>query len=372
MADLNNIKNIKQEKYIVDDKLFKNLLHMVDNNSLKFYRFYNIDFNPVSYGYHEYKLQGYNESDPSMKILNKTYYDIEIFIDPPYFPDADKAERPVNAIATYNSIQNKATLYYLSEVHAPLSENPKAGNIHKVNIQDQEKVKTQVIKKYKELCDKRPEYLIENINIEVLSYTSEEELLSDFFKHRQEEQSLFLIGFNSSIFDDPYIINRMINLFGKDAAFNIISEFGQVQKKGRGYSWPDIIPVDLLQLYKPVDAGGSGMGKSLPNYKLNTISEEELNLIKLELPGGFNDNFLNDIVNYLTYNLLDTLLVFLLDRKLRFLENQYALNNYNQSLMSQTMNGRSLIYNIRNNLLNTLDGKLMRFKKLNKEIYYSV
>ena len=358
------------EAFLFDEKKKNILMGSISKNSIPFYQFYNVDLNPIMYAYHKYKLKNYQEYDFNLKILNKTYYDIETFVDPPKFPDPLKAERPINAIATYNSIENKATLYYLSEVTAVLTEVGPEARTYKVN-EDPSKIPDLVREKYYELCEHNRDYLIEDLTIEVKDYTDEVQLLIDFFLDRRKEQSLFLIGFNSDLFDNPYIVNRIINLVGENKAKTIISEFGELSKSaGKYYSWPDTQLVDLLILYKPVDAGGNGFGSSLPNYKLNTIAEEELGLYKLDLPGGFNENYLNKIVDYLAYNLLDTLLVYFLDKKLRFLELQWSLNNYNNSLMSSTIAGRSLIYTVRNNLHYMLNNKALRFKKLNREVYF--
>ena len=362
---------ILNQQVILDGQVKKELMDRIKQD-LKFYRFYNIDFNPSAYAFHEYKKKEYDEPDPQLKVLNKTYYDIEIWIDPPYFPDPEKASRPVNAIATYNTILNKASIYYLDRVESKLTNQPDADRILFPNIRDNDIIAHEVKELYSKLCETNESYNIPGIEIELLPFEDEVELLTKFFEDRIDEQSLFLVGFNSGLFDDPYVVNRLINLVGKDKATRIISEFSQIQKRGASFEWPDYIKVDLLHLYKPVDQMGGGLGKSLPNYKLNTICETELKINKLDLPGGFNENYLNNIVGYLTYNLLDTLIVYLLDEKLKFMELQWSLNNYNDSIMSATTNGRSLMYTFRNNLHYVKEDNLLRFKKLNKEVFYDV
>jgi len=355
---------------ILDNKVKKELMNRIKED-LKFYRFYNVDFNPSAYAFHDFKKKGFIEPDPQLKVLNKTYYDIETWVDEPYFPDPEKASRQVNAIAAYNSVLNKVDVYYLTQLQANLTNDPNAGMMYP-NIRDTAVIQEEVRKLYDDLCVTNPAYKIPNIEINVIPFKDEVELLSAFFKDRIDEQSLFLIGFNSDLFDDPYITNRLINLVGKDKAARIISEFAQIQKRGNSYDWPDYLKVDILKLYKPVDQMGGGLGKSLPNYKLNTVAEVELKINKLDLPGGFNWNYLNNIVGYLTYNIFDTLIVYLLDNKLKFMELQWSLNNYNNSIMSATTNGRSLMYTFRNNLHYTKQDDLLRFKKLNKEVFFDI
>jgi len=358
------------ETFLYDEKNKNKILSSISNNSIPFYQFYNVDFKPEYYGYHTYKSNNFEEYPFNLKILNKTYYDIETFVDPPKMPDSLVGDRPINAIATYNTVENRAIIYYLKKVEATLTEDPEAGNIH-IPKDDQVNVQERVIEKYHELCKLEKKFLIEDIDIVVKDFDDELELLVEFFNDRKLEQSLFLIGFNSSLFDDPYTLNRLIGMVGMNKAAEIVSAFGELTvNKKKYFSWPDIQLVDILSMYKPVDAGGGGFGQSLPNYKLATIAEEELGISKLDLPGGFNENYLNNLINYLTYNLVDTLLVYLLDKKLKFLELQWSINNYNKSIMSQTNAGRSLIYTTRNTLNYTMNNKLLRFKKLNREIFF--
>ncbi len=219
------------------------------------------------------------------------------------------------------------------------------------------------------MCEENETYAVEGITIKVETFTEEIELLKRFFRYVLELNTLFLIGFNSSTFDDPYVVNRGINLIGHDI-YDSITEFGEVSKFGtRTYDWPDYLKVDILKLYKPIDSGGSGFGKSLPNYRLNTVAQKELEITKLDLE-DMNYEYENNIVRFLTYNLFDTLLTFKLDEKLRFLELQWSLAKYNNSPMSAAINGRSGMYKFRNNLIYTKRDQLVRVKGFNREILY--
>jgi hypothetical protein len=160
-----------------------------------------------------------------------------------------------------------------------------------------------------------------------------------------------------------------MNVVGKKI-YNYISEFGEVQKFGdMTYEWPDYILVDLLTLYKPVDAGGMGFGKSLPNYKLNTVANEELGITKLDLD-DLNRFYKEDIATFTAYNLFDTLLTFKLDNALQFLELNWSLAKYNSSPISAAIRGRSLMYRYRNDLIYTKENKAIRNKMFNREIFY--
>lgn len=341
--------------YILDKDGVQRFLRSLGRDDLKFYQFYNIDFAADEYRFQEYMMNINEDKDSAaLRLLNKSYYDIEVFYDPTIFPDPEKAAYEVNSVAVYNNLKNEATIFVLTTY---------------ANESNQEVLERDVKKLYDELIVENSTYAIEGIEIKVRTYTNETGLLQEFFLYLRELNSLFLIGFNSSLFDDPYVVQRGINLQGEDI-FRYISEFGEVQKFGsRSFEWPDYTNVDLLSLYRPVDQGGSGLGKSLPNYKLDTVAEVELGIKKLDLD-DLNWEYQNNVARFMTYNLLDTLLTFKLDEKLQFLELNWMLAKYNDAPMSSAIRGRSIMYKYRNNLIYSKRNQAVRAKPFGREIFY--
>jgi len=66
---------------ILDKDSIPKILKSLNRSDLKFYQFYNIAFNADEYQFQEY-MQTYKEGDAASKILNKSYYDIEVKYDP--------------------------------------------------------------------------------------------------------------------------------------------------------------------------------------------------------------------------------------------------------------------------------------------------
>jgi DNA polymerase elongation subunit (family B) len=343
--------------FILDKQDVQRFLKALNRDDLKFYQFYNIDFSADEYWFQKYMTEFQEDKDSAaLRILNKTYYDIEIFFDPAIFPDPERAAYEVNSIAVYNNIKNEATIFVL-----PIYANEK----------DPEILERDVNQIYDELIKENDTYAIEGLTIKVKTYDSEIRLLQDFFLYLRELNTLFLIGFNSSLFDDPYVVQRGLNLNGDDI-YRYISEFGEVQKFGtRSFEWPDYTKVDLLTLYRPVDQGGNGLGKSLPNYKLNTVAEVELGINKLDLD-DLNEEYKNNIARFMTYNLLDTLLTYKLDKKLQFLELNWMLAKFNDAPISSAIKGRSIMYKYRNNLIYTGRNQVVRTKPFGREIFYPI
>ena len=323
-------------------------------NQYKFHQFYNLEIEADEYNYIEYMLK-YKDSSRA-KVLNKTYYDIETFVNENGdFTDPVKADRPVNSVALYNNVSNIA--YVISFVT-------------ECNITDPVKIEDGIRKMFDEKVLENETYNIPDIKLNIKIVPDEETLLKIFWELVQQQNTLALIGFNSNTFDDPYMFNRTRVLFGEEKMKDIASEFGIVDTYGSQFEIPDYLLVDLLKLYKPVGSGGGGLGKSLPDFKLNTVAKKELGITKLDLPGGFRETYLNDIIGYLTYNIFDTLLTFKLDQKLMFMELMFDLSKYNNATMGATINGRSLIYLYRNDLMYSSQNKLIRAKKFSREVLY--
>lgn len=347
MIDLKNLQPINMEN-------IQNITNYLKKNQYKFHQFYNLEIEADEYNFIQYMLK-YKDSSRS-KVLNKTYYDIETFVDEEgNFTDPEKANRPVNSIALYNNISNIAYIIaYVTDC----------------NITDPDIIEEGIHKLFAEKVKENETYNIPDLKIDIRIVPDEQTLIKTFWKIVQEQNTLALIGFNSNTFDDPYMFNRTANLFGKDQRDNIASEFGIVDQYGQQFEIPDYLLVDLLKLYKPVGSGGGGLGKSLPDFKLNTVAKKELGITKLDLEGGFRETYLNDIVGYLTYNIFDTLLTFKLDEKLMFMELMFDLSKYNNATMGATINGRSILYLYRNDLMYCSQDKLIRSKKFSREVLF--
>ena len=294
------------------------------------------------------------------KKLNKTYYDIETYVKPDHTLTpftATYSYYPVNASAFYNNIKNIAVIPYLR---------------HENHMYTDEELTLLVNKGYQEICEKNSNYIVDDISITVKGFDTELELLCFFFESMKNLNHLLLMGFNSGNFDDPYIIKRLKKL--NEANWeNIISEFGQVKSFGElSFEFPDYNLVDLLIMYKPVDSGGNGFGKSLPDYTLNTIAETVLGIKKLDLDEDFIYSYENNIVNYLLYNLLDVLLTFKLDEKLKFIERVFALAEINNAPLGATIRGRSLMFSARNNSQFAKEGKILRDGKFSSEVIFKI
>lgn len=342
-------------------EVFQQIQEMIKKQQLKYHQFYNVEIETDEFAFIKFMRKFKNNE--FTKVLNKSYYDIEIYgIDEDgnpadEFPEPDKAKYVVNAVAIYNNVKNEAIIFCV---------------VDDCNITDPTILQNEVRRYYNELIIENEVYEVPGINIEVKVAVNEKQLFIDIHQYIRSLNTLMLIGFNSSIFDDPYMMNRGIKLFGEERYYEMVSEFQVTKYSSRVFEWPDYLLVDLLKIYQPVDSGGMGFGQSLPSYKLDAIAEKELNINKLDLDDTFVQVYRNNIIQYLTYNLMDTLLVYKLDTKLQFLELIFSLAKYNNSTMGAAISGRSIMYLYRNDLIYTNQNKLIRNKKYSREVFYPI
>ena len=349
-----------QKKIATPDDV-RNFIDALNEGSMKHHQFYNSNFSPQEYSFYEY-LNNFGKLDSeywNKKVLNKTYYDIETKYDPKKAPDPINTPFEITSIALYNNIHNLSKIYFLKD-------SKHDGNLEK-------NINKKVNEIYLKMGNQNQTYLVDDLTIEIEVFNNESDLIKTYFEDVLDLGTMFLIGFNSMIFDDPYTINRLSSLIGKEKTDQVVSLFTLKRYGQYNFEQPEYIRVDLLKFYKPVDQGGMGMGQSLPNYKLDTIAEVELEINKLELSGNFNEVYYNNPYEFVAYNLFDVILTFKLDNKLQFLEQLYSLAKYNNSSVRETMKGRSFIFTYRNNFHYAYEtNTLLRHFVFNKEIFNNI
>lgn len=135
---------------------------------------------------------------------------------------------------------------------------------------------------------------------------------------------------NCDAFDVKYIINRIINVFGKDKALllsplsNVYTIFDR-DLNTEIFRISGISCIDYLRLYKKITL------KSQQSFKLDYIGQLELGFGKLDYHEKYNSirQFMEaDFAEFTKYNMLDSLIVYLLDKKLRFINLMRTICNF--------------------------------------------
>lgn len=208
------------------------------------------------------------------------FVDIETY-SPDEFPVPDIAKDTVNVITVYDSIEKKYFSWGLGE------------------------------------------YKHDEDDIVYKNCRSEREVLLGFVNYICKDYPDILTGWNSELFDIPYLINRITKVVGEETAQslspvntiysrNLLSQFGKYNTRWhiKGMSC-----VDYLDVYKKFSPGLK------ESYKLDAIAEHELGEKKIDY-GNMNLSSLadNDWQTFVKYNIQDVRLLVKMEEKLGYIE----------------------------------------------------
>ena len=368
---------------------------------LKPWQFYSLEYAPdrkraLEWYYERKEIDNYE----TPQLFRKAYIDIEVFTKfSGEFPDPEKAEYPVVLISLTFSDEDK--------VYAFCYLNPKY-ETHKYFVENREELKKYLEENINKHYSPKLKEIFEtdkNIEVELFIYTPEKnrnleskrcgapclkpelQMIKDFFKIIHEKKPFTIAGYYSDGFDFPYLYNRLIKL-GVENPGEIISKFNHAYlSKNHGLQTPDYMFVDILYMYKPGD--GLGFGDTQESYELDNIANIELGIKKVELKTSQGKDFdlaYRDIIqDYIFYNIVDTLLVKALDKKLDLIYTYNSLRRMSKSLFKMAYRGATKYGEdiMRNILRYTENAEIRSFipkekfpypSKMDKfkEFYYSV
>lgn len=159
-------------------------------------------------------------------------------------------------------------------------------------------------------------------NFEYIKCRDEADLLSTFLRFWQMTAPDIITGWNTQLFDMPYLLQRIRRILGDDKAKDLspwrIVNDRTVSINGRELLTADIFGVsslDYLDLYKKFTYSAQ------ESYKLDYIAQQELGRRKLETEyETFKDFYTNDWQKFVEYNVVDVELVDALEDKMKLIE----------------------------------------------------
>ena len=153
--------------------------------------------------------------------------------------------------------------------------------------------------------------------------SSERELLLSFVQYIESDYPDIISGWNSELFDIPYLVNRITKVVGEDAAKrlspinviysrDLISQFGKYNTR---WHLKGLSCVDYLDVYKKFSQG------LRESYKLDSIATHELGEKKVDY-GDMNLATLadQDWNTFVDYNIQDVNILVKMEEKLQYLE----------------------------------------------------
>lgn len=220
---------------------------------------------------------------------NFCFFDIEVASDNTGFPYAEYAAVPINLITCYSSKAKQTFTWGLGDY---------TGNAPEV--------------------------------VNYKGFKTESELLTDWLKWFDKQCFDLWSGWNSKLFDVPYIVNRIKNVreslgitkpienklspVGKSPIYTEVTDRTSDVKMGITYDIPGLLHHDYMDLYKSF-----AKHEPLPSYSLNYVGNKELGEGKLEYEGTINTIYLTDWNKFVEYNIQDVMLLVHLEDKLKLM-----------------------------------------------------
>ena len=252
---------------------------------------------PIKYLHERYN---FTNLKPNPDYINTMTFDIEVEASDE-FPKATEVKYAINAISAYFSRSNKLVVMTYS------AEGKKYQN--KITVDE-------IYEQTKGYRDKNGERVYEGVKLDsydLYEFTNELQMLESFCTIVKKESIDIITGWYIEQFDIPYLINRMAAL--GSMAWQKLSPIKKVERDNYGhYIIKGVSVLDYLKVYKDrftFDNKGS--------YSLNNICNIEIRKSKLEYEGTISDLWKTDWDTFITYNIIDTLRVVELDRKLKFI-----------------------------------------------------
>jgi len=168
-------------------------------------------------------------------------------------------------------------------------------------------------------------------------FDNEEKLLEAFLDLIDDAD--ILSGWNSEGYDIPYTVNRTTRVLSKDDTRRFClwgnlpreRKFDRFGKEEKTYDLIGRQHLDYMQLYRKYTY------HEMHSYSLDAIGEYELDERKVAYEGTLDQLYNQDFYTFIDYNRQDTMLLFKLDQKLRFIDLANELAHANTVLLPTTM-----------------------------------
>ena len=197
-------------------------------------------------------------------------------------------------------------------------------------------------------------YVNHNDNVIYFKCKDEHDLCRKFLDDWIANCPDVITGWNTKFFDIPYLINRITRVMGEDEASKL-SPWNNLYKRetmiqGRKeivHQITGVAALDYIELYKWYAPGG----KSQESYRLDAIAQVELGIGKIAYDeyDSLTQLYQENYQKFIDYNIKDVELIVKLEDKLKLLELALTLaydtkTNY-EDVFAQTRMWDSLIYN---------------------------
>ncbi len=242
--------------------------------------------------------------DQSTPPLHIAFFDIEVdFHDEKGYALPDDPFNEITAISTYLSWQDRLVTLVIRPDNLP---------------EDQAKA----------ICSEFDNtYLCED----------EEDILTIFLDLIEDAD--IITGWNSEGFDIPYVIGRILRILNREYVkklchWNLMPKKRTFDRFGKSHETYDLfgrVHLDYLQLYRKYTY------HEMHSYSLDAISEYELKEKKVAFLGSLDELYKFNFKTFIEYSRQDTMLLFKLEKRLKFIELTNQLAHENGVLLRDTL-----------------------------------
>ena len=174
-------------------------------------------------------------------------------------------------------------------------------------------------------------------------FDNEKDMFNTFFTLIDDAD--VLTGWNSEGYDIPYMVNRVTRVMSKDDTrkFCLMGQLPKTRayerfgKEETTYDLVGRIHMDYMQLYKKYNY------ESRHSYRLDFIGEMEVGETKTQYEGTLDQLYNNDFKEFIVYNRQDTMLLYKIHAKLKFLELANQIAHENTVLLPTVMGSVAMI-----------------------------
>jgi len=329
---LQEYKNILASKTQIGQKLREMHLHPRLHGSDM-----NIQDHYMSRYIAKYPQDEYLKQNP----LHKMVYDIEVDLENiSGFPDPSKAEAPINIITAVDMLNLKCYTYCLKYEHETYVNT----------FNEMDRIKKELDEKYEEvLKGRKMEFIVEE-------YEDELDMIKAYFSMIHEVKPDFISAWNANGFDNPYLMNRCVQL-GEEPENIMCPPEAPIKKVKYYYDARNSDPADNNSSFSVtgysvfVDAMNifanirKTQGKE-ESYTLDYIGEKYTGMTKDEQLESFKTFHISDYEKFFKYNIQDTVMLMVLEEKNRDIDNLFLLsmitNTRIESVMKKTISLRNL------------------------------
>ena len=243
-------------------------------------------------------------------IPNIYSFDIEVEVDPNEFPEPSEAKFPILTISIVNKDLDTIVLGT-----KPVTDENQIGTNIKEYIQQS--------KFYQKNIKNTP------LNFKYIYFESELEMLGYFLKF--VKRAPVIAGWNSILFDWQYIINRVENYYGEQLKISMaslsnstkIKRYKDMRDNNIHLKLPNhTIILDMMDVVGNYDLAVMPTKESLSLEYV--ASQSPVGLGKIKYDGDLQTLYEEDYDKYVFYNAVDSILVMLIDKCFKTLDNIYA------------------------------------------------